>query len=176
MKSFQSLRYKGRLGYDKVTLYMHCFLYHIPSFVEKCGKLSAFNGQGVEKLNDSIKCMHQKSSSKQNQTYEEIVVRKRIEFLNDENCERQKNKYTKKNERYWDEVKSERSACKKRRILSEINNEHEKYLVSLKENEKPLEAMTDLELKETKKSLGLKTRVRNRQKLINIIQDHLVHN
>lgn len=101
------------------------------------------------------------------------MVRKRIEFLNDENFERLKNKYTKKNERYWDEEKREQAANKKRRILNEINLEHEKFLVSLKENEKPLEDMTEQELKEKIKSLGIKTRVRNKQKLISLINDHI---
>lgn len=173
MLKFQSLSSKGRLGYNKVTPYMHCFMYHIPSFIDKYGKLGAFSGQSVEKLNDSVKLIHQKKGSKQNQTYDELVVRKRIEFLKDENFERQKNKYTKKNERFWEEEKREISANKKRKILNEINLKHEKYLVSLKENEKPLQNMTEQELKDKIKSLGIKTRVRNKQKLISLINEHI---
>lgn len=31
---FGSLSKKGRLGYDKVTPYMHCLLYHVPTVIE----------------------------------------------------------------------------------------------------------------------------------------------
>lgn len=64
MLKFQSLSSKGRLGYSKVIPYMHCFMYHIPTFIDKYGKLGAFSGQSVEKLNDSVKLIHQKKGSK----------------------------------------------------------------------------------------------------------------
>ena len=86
---------------------MHCLLYHIPTFVEKYGKMSAFSGQHIEKLNDVIKSIHQKKSGKQNQAFEELVVRKRIEFLSEQDCRRTKNAYTKRNADYWEVRKHE---------------------------------------------------------------------
>ena len=78
---------------------MHHFMYHIPSFKGKYDKLGAFSGQSIGKPNGSVKLILQKKSSRQNQTPDELEVRKKILFLNDENFERQKNKNTKKNKR-----------------------------------------------------------------------------
>lgn len=171
-KTFQGLSRKGRLGYDRVTPYMHCFLYHIPVFAEKYGKLSAFSGQHIEKLNENIKFIHQKRSGKQNQAFDELVVRKRIEFLTEQDCERKKNVYTKRNSDFWAVGKKEQANIKKRKIQNDIVSEHEKYLQSLKENEKPIEEMTITELKEKLKSLGIVTKIRkNREKLISLIRE-----
>ena len=77
---------------------MHCLLYHIPTFVERYGKMSAFSGQHIEKLNLVIKSIHQKKSGKQNQAFEELVVR----ILSEQDCRRTKNAYTKRNVDYWE--------------------------------------------------------------------------
>jgi hypothetical protein len=45
----------ARKGFDSVTPYMHCLVYHVPFFTKKYGKLLRFSGQGVEKINDDIK-------------------------------------------------------------------------------------------------------------------------
>ena len=174
-KQFQGLSKKGRLGYDKVTPYMHCLLYHIPSFVKKYGKLSAFSGQHIEKLNDTIKFIHQKKSGKQNQAFDELVVRKRMEFLTEQDCERKKNAYTKRNLDYWEVGKKELANAKKRKIESEIVAEHEKYLQDLKANEKPLEEMTVAELKDKLKTLGKTTKIRKKEKLIALIRETETH-
>lgn len=79
-KTFQCLSTKGRLGYDKVTPYMHCFLYHVPGFVRKYGNLSAYSDQQIEKLNDTVKFIHQKRSGKYNQTFDELMVKNEWKF------------------------------------------------------------------------------------------------
>ena len=42
---FKSVGKGGRIGYDSVTPYMHCLVYHVPFFfVEKFGNLSLYSG------------------------------------------------------------------------------------------------------------------------------------
>lgn len=62
------------------------------------------------------------------------------------------------------------AAEKRKRILSEINCAHQIY--SDLSTEKPLSEMTEKELKEKLKSLGVSTRVRKREKLIELINKH----
>lgn len=45
---FLGLEMKGRLGYNRVTPYMHTLLYHVLLFLDKCYGLGAFSGQGVK--------------------------------------------------------------------------------------------------------------------------------
>jgi hypothetical protein len=58
------------------------------------GKLLRFSGQGVEKINDDIKKNHHSKTNKWNATVDVLQVRKRIEHLTSENCERDKRNYT----------------------------------------------------------------------------------
>ena len=51
---FLALRSLGRKGFDSVTPYMHCLVYHVPFFTKTYGKLLRFSGQGVENINDDI--------------------------------------------------------------------------------------------------------------------------
>jgi hypothetical protein len=44
-----------RQGYQNITPYLHCLVYHIPYFVVTYGKLVNYSGQGIEKINDDIK-------------------------------------------------------------------------------------------------------------------------
>jgi hypothetical protein len=51
-------------GYQNITLYLHCLVYHIPYVVVTYGKLVNYSGQGVEKIDDDTK---KKSSIKNKQ-------------------------------------------------------------------------------------------------------------
>ena len=44
----------GRKGFDRVTPFMHCLVYHVTFFIKKYGIFLRFSGQGVEKINDDI--------------------------------------------------------------------------------------------------------------------------
>jgi hypothetical protein len=79
VNDFLALGSLGRKGFDSVTPYMHCLVYHVPFFTKKYGKLFCFSGQGV---------------------------RKRIEHLTSENCARDKRNYTKSTNEYWGDIKS----------------------------------------------------------------------
>ena len=103
LDTFLGLEMKGRLGYSRITPYMHCLLYHVPGFVNRYGTLLNFSGQGVEKMNDIIKMAHQKRSNKQDQTVDELKTRKRMEVLKEDNCERVKRTFSKSNENYWNQ-------------------------------------------------------------------------
>ena len=62
---------------------------HVPFFTKKYGKLLRFSVQGVEKINYDIKkTIHHSKTNKWDATVEK--VRKRIEHLTSENCERDK--------------------------------------------------------------------------------------
>ena len=37
----------GRKGFDSVTPYMHCLVYHVPCFTKKYGQFLRLSGQGV---------------------------------------------------------------------------------------------------------------------------------
>ena len=63
VNDFLALGSLRRKGFDSVTPYMHCLVYHVPFFTKKYGRLLRFSGQGVEKINDDIK----KSSFKNKQ-------------------------------------------------------------------------------------------------------------
>jgi hypothetical protein len=64
VNDFLALGSLRRKGFDSVTSYMHCRVYHVPFFTKKYGKLLRFSGQGVEKINYDIK---KKSSFKKKQ-------------------------------------------------------------------------------------------------------------
>ena len=60
-----------RKGFDSVTPYMHCLLYHVPFFTKKYGKK-----------------IHHSKTNKWDATVDALQVRKRIEHLTSENCKR----------------------------------------------------------------------------------------
>jgi hypothetical protein len=60
-----------RKGFDSVTPYMHCLVYHVPFFTKKYGKK-----------------IHHSKTNKWDATVDALQVRKRIEHLTSENCKR----------------------------------------------------------------------------------------
>lgn len=133
MQTFQGLSAKGRLGYDRVTIYMHALLYHVPLMVERHGCLSNYSGQGVEKLNDVIKNIHQKSSNKLNQAHDELMTRKRIEQLTQ--YERKKRTYSKTKSDFWERDIFGSIKAKRQKIENDISAAHCEYLNRTKQSE-----------------------------------------
>jgi hypothetical protein len=66
----------------------------VPFFTKKYGTLLRLSGQGIEKINDDIANIHHSKSNKWDATVDVLQVRKRIEHLTSENCERDKRNYT----------------------------------------------------------------------------------
>ena len=48
LETFLGLEKKCRLGYSRVTPYMHCLMYHVPGLLRCYGTLLNLSGQGVE--------------------------------------------------------------------------------------------------------------------------------
>ena len=84
-----------RQEYQNSTPYLHCLVYHIPYFVVTYGKLVNYSGQGVEKINDDIKKIHHSNTNKYDATIDALKMRKRIEYLKTDGCERIKRDYNK---------------------------------------------------------------------------------
>ena len=116
---------------------------------------------------------HQKRKTKHDQTVDELYTTKRMETLTEDNCERQKRSYSKSNESYWNQSICDIRQSKKRRIDFEIECANEKYQNKMKENQKPIEEMTILELREKIKAMGKSTRLKKREKLVKFIKDNL---
>ena len=153
VSGFLTLGELERKGFDSVTPYMHCLVYHVPFFTKKYGKLVRFSGQGVEKINDDVKKIHHSKTNKWDATLDALQVRKRIEHLTSENCEREKRKYSKTSDLYWnDEIFKIRSA-KKTKISEEMSIVAEKFLdapVSDSDNDLSISEIRE-ELKKTRR-------------------------
>ena len=79
-------------------------------------------GKGLKKINDDIKKIHQSKTNKYDATIDALKVRKRIEYLKTDGCERIKRDYNKKSERYWDDEIYHQRSAKKNRIMEEMKN------------------------------------------------------
>jgi hypothetical protein len=104
VNDFFALGSLGRKGFDSATPYKHCLVYNVPFFTKKYGKLLRFSGQGVEKINDDMQKNHHSKTNKWDATVDALQVRKRIEHLTPENCERDKRNYTKCTNKYWSDI------------------------------------------------------------------------
>ena len=85
---------------------------------------------GVEKINDDIKKIHRSKTNKYDATIDALKVRKRIEYLKTDGCERIKCDYSKKkSERYWDDEIYHQRSAKRSRIMEEMKNVAETYKI-----------------------------------------------
>ena len=86
-----------------------------------------FSGKGVGKINDGIKKIHHSKTNKWDATVDALEVRKRIEHLTSENCERDKRNYTKGTNEYWSDIICKHRAAKKAKIYEEMSLVADKY-------------------------------------------------
>ena len=173
MSGFLKIGAMKREGYQpkNVTPYLHVLLYHIPFFVGKYGSLSEFSGQGVEKTNEILKQIHQTKSNKLDATMDALVVRKRMELGFKEELRAQR-KYDKVDDHFWEVGKSEITQAKKRKIDHEHKEAHEKYTQNAENLD--FDQMTVFELKEKLSELGIKTRLKLKNKLVDLLQKKLM--
>lgn len=84
------------IGYENasVTPYFHILAYHLPRFIRDETPFKSFTGQGVEKINDTVRSIYHNKCNKHDACKEAILALKRIEHLQD--VERQPHQYTKK--------------------------------------------------------------------------------
>lgn len=156
-----------RKGYahKNVTPYMHCLMAHIPHFLKTCGSIKRYSGQSLEKTMDDIKQVFRKKTAKFDVVKESLVVRKRIEMLHSgKKSEKRpmKRKYDKHDDDFWAHGKSEMCARKKQRMEEEV---------SALQSTEDIENMSDQDIRNKLRALGVRTRIRNRQKLVKMLRD-----
>ncbi|XP_053374155.1 uncharacterized protein LOC123545375 [Mercenaria mercenaria] len=169
IQNFIQIGQLKRHGYhpSNVTPYMHVLAYHVPFFVKRYGGLSKFSGQGVEKTNDVIKQVHQMRSSKSDPTTDALLVRKRIEVSSA--VTRKPRQYTKQNDSYWcSGIKSRRDA-KRWKFFEEMKQVDDAY--HGKQNEIVPDTMSVIEIKDKLAKLGVRTKLRKKEKLLQLLRD-----
>ena len=80
---------------------MHTLPYHVPLFIGGFSTLKQFTGQGVEKNNDDAKRIFFQKSNKWDAARDVLLLESRQLAL--QNHEREKRKYTKTKDDYWDD-------------------------------------------------------------------------
>jgi hypothetical protein len=131
--------------------------------------LKSFSGQSVENINDDIKNIHHSRKNKWDATVDALQVRKRIEHLTSENCERDKRNYTKSTNEDWSDIIFKQRAAKKAKISEEMSLVADKY----SENDPVPCSIDDLsvtEIRDELKKIGVKTRLKNREKLLDLLK------
>lgn len=170
-----------RKGYQcrNVTPYIHTLLYHIPTFVQRYGNLMKFSGQAVEKNNDIVKNIHLKRSNKHDAVVEALTVRKRLEVLGDEGALRERRDYTKRKLQYWDfDIKQQFKRISRQCTDIPEKNDYIDNTVnrdSFSEtqedvNSDNIENWTTAEIKAKLNILNIKTKLRNREKLLDLLK------
>ena len=114
----------------------------------------------------AYKKIHHSKRNKWDTTVDALQVRKRIEHLTSENCERDKRNYTKGTNEYWSDIIFKQRAAK---IYEEMSLVADKY----SENEPVPCSIDDLavtEIRDELKKIGDKTRIKNREKLLDLLK------
>ena len=88
-------------GNAQVTPYMHTLPYHVPLVIKQFSTMKQFTGQGVEKNNDDAKRIFFQKSNKWDAARDVLLLESRQLAL--QSHEREKRKYTKKKNDYWDD-------------------------------------------------------------------------
>jgi hypothetical protein len=116
-----------RKGFDSVTPYMHCLVYHVPFFTKKYGKLLRFSVQGVEKINDDIKNNSSFKNKQMGRNGRCLTSSKMDKTFDTENCECYKRNYTKSTNEYWSDIIFKQRAVKKAKISEDMSLVSDKY-------------------------------------------------
>ena len=128
-----------------------------------------YSGQGVEKANDIVKKIHQTKSNKQDPTVDTLLIRKRIEIGISNDVTRKKRAYTKHNEHYCSSEISHKREMKRQ----QIERERREVNTYFREESDNFEHLTVQELKQKLSELGVKTKVRKKEKLIEMLKQHI---
>ncbi len=167
LKLFLSLKNK-RLGYARVTWYMHDLVYHVPYILQLYGNVDIFSGQSLEKNNDIIKVIHMKKTRKWDATMEALKLKKRLERAEELSLARKIRGYEKKDEKYWNHTihilrKSQRNAIK-----DEIAATVTAPATPVSVNIKSFKALSAKEIKQKIFRLGMKTTLKSKEKLLTL--------
>ncbi len=71
-----------KTGY-KLTPYIHCFVYHVPEFIEKYGNLNCFSMQNLEKYNHIDKTNYFRATNRKTEKFTLTLIQKmnRVEYI-----------------------------------------------------------------------------------------------
>ena len=155
-------------GNASVTPYFHVLAYHLPRFIRDETPFKSFTGQGVEKINDTVRSMYHNKCNKHNASKEAILALKRIDYL--QGVERQPHQYTKKTCEYWEADIFEQR--RKRPRLCVASTEDDEPPIT----EGDVDTMTIPEQKTTLKEMGIATKCRREDKLREILRKAISDN
>ncbi|KAG1681464.1 hypothetical protein GQR58_011846 [Nymphon striatum] len=139
-----------------VTPYIHILVFHVTNLTMLHFGIKQFSAQGMEKLNDVVKCIHKQHSNRIEACASVIQTTWRQNHLSDQ--KRVPRVYAKWKLEYWDKVIFEK---RKREIVESENTENEPTV--------SVDLMNVDELKAKLKELGVQTKLRSRQKLRNLL-------
>jgi hypothetical protein len=150
-------------------LFICIVLYTMFRFSLKSMENLRFSGQGVEKINDDIKEIHHSKTNKWDATVDDLQVRKRIEHLTSENCERDKRNSTKSTNGYWNDIIFKQRAAKKAKMSEEMSLVADKYSENY-----PVPCSIDdfsvTEIRDEMKKIGVKMRLKNREFFLDLLK------
>ena len=153
------------IGYENasVTPYFHILAYHLPQFIRDKTPFKLFTGQGVEKINDTVRSIYHNKCNKHDACKEAILALKRIEHLQD--VERQPHQYTKKKkDEYWEADIFEQRRKRPRLCVASTQDDEPPI------TEGDVDTMTIPELKTKLKEMGIATKCRREDKLREILR------
>lgn len=152
------------IGYENasVTPYIHVLAYHLPRFVKDETPFKSFTGQGVEKINDTVRSIYHNKCNNHDACKEALLALKRIGHL--QGFERQPHQYSKKNDEYWASDIFEQRRKRPRLCVASTEDDAPPM------NEIDVDTMTIHEIKTTLKEMGIATRVRREDKLREILR------
>ena len=136
---------------------MHIMCYHMPFFLASSG-VKCFTGQGVEKTNDVIRRLYHLKSNKFDACKDGLQAVKRLDEL--QAFERKPRSYTKHNIAYWDDG-----------ILEERRKRPRLSVAPRIDDDMNVDELGEKELKAKLKEMNVNTRIRNVDKLRQLLKD-----
>lgn len=154
-------------GYGKanITPYMHILCYHIPHFLRQEICIKRFTGQGIEKINDIVRSIYHKKCNKHDACKEALQALKRVDRL--QGYAREPTKYDKVNSEYWGGGITEQ---RKKKIRLSVEPREE----IVARDEINVDELGVGEIKAKLKDMGITTRVRNLDKLREMLRNALL--
>lgn len=146
-------------GYGKanITPYIHMLCYHVPFFLATSG-VKCFTGQGVEKTNDVIRRLYDLKSNKYDACKDGLLAVKRLDELQE--FDRKPRNYRQLDTSYWNEG-----------IMQERQKRPRLSVTPREDDELNIDGMNETNLKTKLKEMNVKTRVRNVDKLRQLLKD-----
>lgn len=131
--------------------------YHMPFFLATSG-VKCFTGQGVEKVNDVVRRLYHQKSNKYDSCKDGLQAVKRLDDLQE--FDRKPREYKQQDASYWSEG-----------IMEERQKRPRLSVTPRDDDEENVNNLNEAELKAKLKDMGVKTRVRNVEKLRQLLKD-----